>query len=107
MAHRHFAFLELGDLVKLGAGHSNVGLRIELYGRFAELGVEKEHQQGHGDHVGRDGFFVVFGGPKCACSQAGVGDERINPGQFNVDSVDKGLDRSIRAQVKEPHLEDV
>ena len=107
LAGRRFSFLELGVLVKLGAGHGEVGLRVVFVRRFAELRVKEEGEQGHGDNVGGDALLIIFCHSEFPRQYAGVGEERVDAWQLSLDSVGKCFDRSVRAQVEVPHLKAV
>ena len=78
LAGRRFSFLELGDLVKLRASHGEVGLRFVIVGRFAELRVKEEGEQGHGDNVGGDGLLIIFCNSELQRCYARVGEEHVD-----------------------------
>ena len=61
LAGGRFAFLELGYFVELRACHGEVCLRLIFRGRFAEFGVQEESEEGHGDDVGGECLFIIFG----------------------------------------------
>lgn len=87
LAGRRFSFLELGVLVKLGAGHGEVGLRVIFVGRFAELRVKEEGEQGHRDNVGGDALLIIFCHSELQRHSAGIGEERVDAWQLSPDSV--------------------
>ena len=107
LAGRRFSFLELGDLVKLRAGHGEVGVRVLLIGHFAELREKEEGEHGHGKNVGGDGLLIVFCHSELPRQYAGVGEEHVDAWQLSLDTVGKCLDRSVRAHVEVPHLKAV
>ena len=64
LAGGRFAFFELRYLVELRARHGEVCLRLVFRSRFAEFGVQEEGEKGHGDDVGGECLFIIFGHSK-------------------------------------------
>ena len=60
LAFRHIPLLELGDLVQLGSGDGEVGLRVEFGGCLVQFRMQEKPQQEERDHVRGHGFFVAF-----------------------------------------------